>query len=214
MPYYIHKYLPSENQDMIHGERIVETQSQLPFESTEFEGPFKTLKEIRLNSNIYQDLLKNNPKRAQKIFEENFIVKAENFIIFPDLKDNPFMNFIYKIMQHSSNGKFKSNDVSGIHLLSGIVRIVEVIAENKTLGIKKCIIEAFNERTEKWIKKSEPSTFFPENWGLQKLVNECYIAFTNKIQMDENSYRGKTSDNIEIEFIIKNNELKTLYPIV
>ena len=100
------------------------------------------------------------------------------------------------------------------HLLSGRVRIVEVIAENKKLGIKKCIIEAFNERTEKWIKKSEPSTFFPENWGLQKLVNECYIAFTNKIQMDENSYRGKTSDNIEIEFIIKNNELKTLYPIV
>ena len=60
MPYYIHKYLPSENQDMIHGERIVETQSQLQLEiileiigpepaippTAEFGNTIKNLKSI------------------------------------------------------------------------------------------------------------------------------------------------------------------------
>jgi ATP-dependent Clp protease ATP-binding subunit ClpA len=101
-----------------------------PFVSDNFEGPFDTTKDIRKTSNIYKELLKSNPKRAEKIFEDKFIVRVENIIVFPDLKDDIFMNYIYKIMQHSLNGKMKSNDVTGIHLLTDKVKIIEILKEN------------------------------------------------------------------------------------
>ncbi|OCA69066.1 hypothetical protein BBI01_17800 [Chryseobacterium artocarpi] len=214
MPYYIHKYLPSEHQDMLHGERIVEIEKAHPFESLNFEGPYNNLKDIKSDSTIYKNLLESNPRRAQKIFEEKFIVRVKNIIVFPDLKDNVFMGFIYKIMQHSLNGRISSDDVSGIHLISEKVKIIEVIKEELDLGIKKCIIEVFNERTGKWILKSEPTTFFPEHWDLQLLINECYFAFSTKIQINNYTFQGVTSQGITLEFIIKNGELRTVYPLI
>lgn len=214
MPYYMHKYLPSEHQDMLDGERIVEIEKEHPFVSDNFEGPFDTTKDIRKTSNIYKELLKSNPKRAEKIFEDKFIVRVENIIVFPDLKDDIFMNYIYKIMQHSLNGKMKSNDVTGIHLLTDKVKIIEILKENQDVGTKECIIEVLNERTGKWIKKSESTSFFPFDWSLQKLIIECYLAYTNKVQINDYTFQGKTSQGIMLEFIIRNDQLKTVYPIV
>jgi len=58
------------------------------------------------------------------------------------------------------------------------------------------------------------STFFPRNWSKERILEEIAFAFKNK-RPDTSSpvhFRGVSTNNIEIEFVILNNEIKTIYP--
>lgn len=214
--YYIHSDLPAENQDMLDGPRIVCIGYILPIESDEdTEGPYKTLKDLRHNSTIYNKLLKNDPRRAGKIIQEKFIVNAKEMVMFPANENPDFEKIIYRIMQHSANGTIKGKDVKGIHLFDPKkIKILRLTAPINSLGLFKAKIEVLNERTGKWIVKEAETTFFPTHWNWQQLVNECYHAFQTQKKISESEASGITSSGVKIVFhYSQEGILKTVYPI-
>ncbi|MEL0454591.1 EndoU domain-containing protein [Flavobacteriaceae bacterium SZ-1-7] len=118
---------------------------------------------------------------------------------------------------HATIGRIKNGDLTGIHFFDPEkVRIIETLEENEKTSVFKAKFEFYDVRTKKWIVKKIPSTFFPKNWNLATLLMECKFAF-DRLKA-ENLIDGKvksvTQSKIEVEMIIKNGKLKSLYPII
>lgn len=202
---------------MLDGPRIVEVNTDcLNIQENEGEGPYESLIQLKKESKFYKELLKNNSKRAQKIAIDQFIVKAQNIIYWPDGVDDSFRKMVYRIMQHSSNGKVNRKGVSGIHLYNkNKVKILKLINEDKATGIFEAKIEMLNENTGKYVKKQGSSSFFPKNWGLQRLIFECYEAYKNRKKVEIHVYHGRTKSGILLEFVYNQEDrFVTVYPVL
>ncbi|MBL7778071.1 MAG: EndoU domain-containing protein [Chitinophagales bacterium] len=59
------------------------------------------------------------------------------------------------------------------------------------------------------------STFFPEGWNVERIKEEIAFAFKNKSPKEGSStiFRGYSTDNLEIWFVMINNDIRTVYPI-
>ena len=58
------------------------------------------------------------------------------------------------------------------------------------------------------------STLFPEDWSNEKIKEEALHALNNAHKTRQNIFTGYSKDGkIKIEFIIKNNKIKSIYPI-
>ena len=58
------------------------------------------------------------------------------------------------------------------------------------------------------------STLFPEDWSKEKIKEESLYALKNAQRTKQNYYKGTSKDGkIKIEFIIKNNKIKSTYPV-
>jgi hypothetical protein len=204
----------SADHDLPSGPRILKSAAFIPFIDENVEGPFNSIKELKLNSEIYKLLLQNNPKRAIKIFEEKYIHEFAEIVFYPENRNPNYADQIYSIMEHSKNGKVASKNVSGIHLYEDKKhRILEIINPKNDLGVWEAKIEVLN-RNNKWIPKEKPTTFFPESWTLQQLIVECEKAYNEKVKLSECVYMGYTKSGIPVKFIFDSNfDLKTIYPI-
>jgi hypothetical protein len=213
--YFIHKNLPAESNDLPAGPRISRVSDKFKIKKMEeTDGPFTDIPSLKKESKIYRELLRINPKRAEIIFKEKYIVEPERIILFPANKNTPYAKNIYRLMQHSLNGSIYKKNVLGIHLLNpNRINIIEITKQENEKGIWEAKIEVLNTNSGKWIEK-ERATFFPRGWDLQKLIIECEVAFNNKRKVSETKYIGYTKENIPIVFIFsKENELKTVYPL-
>jgi len=214
--YYIFKHLPSEKKDLPEGTRIL----KLPIKLNIFrfgesvEGPFNDCQTLKRNSNIYKELIVNEPKRAEKIFKDEYVVDANEFVLYRKDSNPAYEKCIFKIIQHCVNGRIIRNDVLGVHLFyTDRIRIIEIINPENSKGIWEAKIEVFNIMNNKWIPKDR-TTFFPRSWTLQQLIIECQIAFMNKIKISEKRYKGYTKNNIPVIFVLDEyNELLTVYPL-
>lgn len=217
--YYIHKNLPSENKDLSGGARVVKIPDKFKnLKMQEVDGPFSDISVLKKQSNIFKELIRTDPKRAQIIFKEKYLLEIEKFIFVPLNKNLPFEKIIYKLMQHSQNGIINKDDVLGVHLFNSMnahrIKIIRVTKKENSKGIWEAKIGALNMRNGKWIVKEKPTTFFPKEWDLQKLIDECEPAFNNKKEISKNIWVGYTKDKIPVRFIFsESNELKTVYPI-
>jgi hypothetical protein len=211
--YYLIVRLPAEPQDLEDGERIVETNiGNFKLPSEKGEGPFNSLIELMKSSKIYNSLLKSNPKRAQRIIEDRFLVKAEP-VLYPE-DGSEYLKHVYRIIQHANYGKIDRNGILGIHLYNpDKIKIIKIIKNKNLQGIWEAEIEVYNPNSKKWIKKAKPTTFFPENWNLQRLILECRRAFDERIEVTDTKYIGYTHSGIPVTLIFEDGVLKTIYPI-
>ena len=211
--YYILNNIGEEQNDLKPGVRILEKSNPYFKHPKDVgEGAFNSLKELRAKSEILRKLEKDNPKRARRIFEDRFIIKAASQVFVP-LDGSEYTKLIYPLMQHSSGGKVKGREVLGVHLFHpNRVKIVKKISHTNKLGIWQAYIMVYNRNSKKWIPKSRPSTFFPVNWTLQELVDECRMAYNNRKVLSDVKHIGATRKGIPVIFIIKNGKLKSVYP--
>lgn len=211
--YYIIKYLPSKIKDLPDGPRVIEQSvSNISFSHEVGEGPFNNLNEVK-NSAIYKDLTVKNPKRAIRIIVDKYIVKAKNIIIYPDNK-SMYSRQIYKLMEHSQNGQISKKDISGIHLYNPQkIQIIKITKPKNSYGIWEAIIKVYNPNSNRWVRKVKPTTFFPDNWDLQKLVFECENAFNNKTSISDKKYHGITKSGIPVVMVLEDDNLKSIYPL-
>lgn len=178
------------------------------------EGPFDSLEELKKSSQIFRELLITDPRRAEKITKDKFIVQVKELVYAPLQLPEDFLAIVYYIMQHSFNGRIERKDVKGVHVFNpSKTRIVETIKIPNKFGIFVATIEVLNERTSLWIRKSRETTFFPSNWSYQGLVQECYVAYLNRTLIEPGHFEGITLSGIKVVFIYRNNNFKSVYPI-
>ena len=67
-----------------------------------------------------------------------------------------------------------------------------------------------------WVPKTAPSSFFPRTWSEQKILMEIENAFNNKIFVSGNTWKGLSSEGIEIRMFLKtdgSNHIISAFPI-
>ena len=179
------------------------------------DGPYESLLDLKKNSSIYNSLKKSDLKRAQQIIEEKNIVVPVKLMFTP--KDTEFENEVVDGFLHAAFGRIKNGNLTGIHFFDPQkIRIIEMIEENPVTKVFKAQFEYFDFKTEKWIQKSTPSTFFPTAWVLSTLIMECKYAFDqiNNGELYDGKYHSFTESKIPIVIIMKKGKLKSLYPLI
>lgn len=56
------------------------------------------------------------------------------------------------------------------------------------------------------------STFFPDSWSKERLLEELALAFKNKKYDKYNRWIGTVSDGVDVVFHIDNNIIKSAHP--
>ena len=213
--YIIQNGFSTDKQNLKPGTFIVRISNHLPLNFSDGNGPYKSLRALKRNSPIFKLLSRKNTKRAQQIVDKKNIINSTKLIRTP--KDIEFKKEIIDGFIHAVFGRIKRRDLTGIHFFDPEkVRILEMIEENKLTNVFKAKFEYFDTRTKKWIEKKSASTFFPKNWSLTTLIMECKFAFDkiNESDLKDGKIKSTTKSNIEIEIIIKNGDLKSLYPLI
>lgn len=146
---------------------------------------------------------------------------------------SPNPNFIKKEYDYlPGNGRTRDSFASplqpkvqaagGLHILKNVnnnsVRIVENLGTFKLPSgeiIRKVKLEFWIEETQQWIPKKGGSTMWPKSWSIEKIQKAILEASENIIENDlaKRKFRGKTEENIEIEFFIDefSKEIETAY---
>ena len=93
------------------------------------------------------------------------------------------------------------------------IRFYELKINEK--GVWSALIEKLNN-DGKWIRKNSPSTFFPKEWTIGRLLEEIIETDNNKTKKEntENIYESYTKSGIKVEIIIVNGKTKTIYPVL
>lgn len=211
--FYIGDNISSVNSDdLLSGVRILCIKlGYISINFEKYDGPFDSIKQLKKESPIFKKLVKTNPSRVQQILEKKNIVNVSNFILHKEKKS--YTTDFVKTMQHAIKGDVKSKEIYGIHYFNNEKMKVKKITENTdSQGVWKALVEVYDMKQNKWFDKE--STFFPRDWSLTQLFHECDYAVQNMVKCyDKQSiYLGKTLSGIPVEIIIKNNELKSIYP--
>lgn len=178
----------------------------------EAEGPFESIMKLKKESFIFNGIkLQKHRQRVQKpsnISEDKgFISTEENESFTVD-----FMN----AFAHITIGKVTNSKVKGVHFFNpNSIKIIERTHFDIKTNCYSARIEKLNCHTGKWIEKDSESTFFPDNWEINKLFHEFKFAYLNRKLIEGNKYHSKTTEDIKVEFIINQDEkILTCYPII
>ena len=183
----------------------------LKIQGSEVEGPFETLENLKRNSTIYSRI--ENHKTRQSILKP-LNIKEIKKITFVPFEHSYELNFI-KMFLHVWVGKISSKDVSGIHFYTAEnTKILKILEINPTTKVYSVLIGSLNKEKNIWIEKSHPTNFFPDDWSVQKLFKELDTAYNNKTEISDSIFIGRTSENIQVKFIIKNGNALTMYPLI
>jgi len=187
---------------------------QYSFVFKEGEGPFTSIPDLKKKSRIFKEIAKRNSKLANQILEEKNIFKVKDFVFLNRNQGYPkeFINLV----EHTIKGQIQRKEVYGIHYFdSTCMRIREMIKSENEVGVWMARIDLLDKNKNLWIQKKSETSFFPLRWSIHQLFHECFFAFSTKVKDEskEYTYLSKTESGVTVEIIIKENQLKSIYPI-
>lgn len=113
--------------ELVCGERIFAVPTSFPlFNLTDGQGPFFSLRYLIENSKIYENLMLVNPKRANKIILDKYIVKVADLALHP--KGTEFERDYIDATQHARLGTISKQKLTGVHFYD--VNKVKIIKKN------------------------------------------------------------------------------------
>ncbi|MGY1460720.1 EndoU domain-containing protein [Bacillus toyonensis] len=140
-----------------------------------------------------------------------FTQAKDTFLFFDKFKAHPNSVFLNnKAVEHLFHGNFNRNrEPGGYHHESmmggGKIKPGTESPPNR-FGVYTAEIEVNG------VLKESPSTFFPKHWDRTKVMEAIHEAFNNKRHRHGNVYSGKTSEGMEIRFVLINDKIITVYP--
>ena len=180
-----------------------------------FEGPYPTLQNLKANSELFRKLQKENSRRAEKISRSENIVKCHiNESIFSSANQGHHKDFLQTI-RHVITGDIHKEELRGVHLFDeSCMRIICVTRTPDKLGVWEAEIEMYDNKSNKYIRKEKPTTFFPNEWSRSQLFHEISAACNNiyKCPECENIWHGITPSGIFLNIVVKNDRIETVYP--
>ncbi len=142
---------------------------------------------------------------------DTFTQAKDTFLFFDKFKSHPNSVFLNnKAVEHLFHGNFNRNrEPGGYHHESmmggGKIKPGTESPPNR-FGVYTAEIEVSG------VLKESPSTFFPKHWDRTQVMEAIHEAFNNKRHRHGNVYSGKTSEGMEIRFVLINDKIITVYP--
>ena len=126
-------------------------------------------------------------------------------------------NFTNSAIEHifegqvNARGRAVGYHYEGIENTAGkVIAGTESTANN--LGVYQAQVEVSG--IAKSVNNGYSSSFFPKNMNPQEVINNINQAYTNRVFIRGNRYRGISSGGIEIEmFLDNNNKIISAFPI-
>ncbi|WP_418637787.1 EndoU domain-containing protein [Winogradskyella sp.] len=212
--YFIGKNRNFGSQDLRTDKHIFKTADDYPPIGVggDFEGPFKSVKELTEKSTFYSNLKNQNPRTAIRLIYPQNIREVENFLLIP--KDKSFDKELFKTIQHALKPDFIKGRVQGLHFFNPKdTKILEIYRTNsKGVVFAKILKQDF--RTKKWFQKE--TTLFPLHWHMGNLFAELDIAFLYRFLILDfkNKYGAVTPSGVKVIFVLVDGKGKTVYPII
>ena len=181
-------------------------------EIKEGDGPYQSIRNLRRNSPIFKRLSSKSSKLANKILDKKNISFIKDLVLTP--QERTYTKDFIKLIDHTLRGHIKDKKVFGVHYFEETkMKLKELIKSENEKGVWKAKIVFFDKSNNTWIEKT--STFFPKNWSIHQLFHECDYAFTNKIKdkSSDSKFTSKTYSGINVEIIIINDNVKSIYPL-
>lgn len=154
-------------------------------------GTFERNKEIYENSQL-QDIV-------QKCWNEN--KKEQKKLLSPEVFPAPIVRYPHIFeFDPKTRGYHYNNNISKLS-------ITNVNTQTKVFG-------AYHHPTDKF-PQGKYSTFFPDNWTKDNVIEGIMQAFKNRTARSKNRVLGKTEDGIYIEMYIKDEMVvNSAFPIL
>lgn len=139
-------------------------------------------------------------------------VNQTNHAIFylDDLKETE--NFNANALEHIFHGTINRNgDATGFHF-EKTGQEAEIVEETRSKKDRHGVYRA--DITIKGIKKSGYSSFFPEEWSPQEVVDAINEAYDHREYISGNTYEGESHHGISIQmYLTDNNKIISAFPI-
>jgi hypothetical protein len=215
--FYIFKNIAS-NQPKLNrlNIRIFKLSKNLPsFKFHEVEGPYNSIRSLKRNSQIFQQLKKLGSKDVERSLKDCNISTLKDWIRIP--KGQSYSMEFISAFEHTLRGHVKNKNVFGVHFYDPEkLRIIEIIRENKLSGIIEAKIEVYSKPKNIWVQKKRTTTIFPLTWDIEKLFHECDFAVTNKVKCSDkaHAYHSTTMSGIKVEIIMTENKINSIYPLI
>ena len=123
-------------------------------------------------------------------------------------------------MEHIFHGEINGRgNAVGFHYEGSIghinkARIGQITALPNSQGIYRAKIEVFNPRTNSWVAKNAPSTFFPKTWSKLRVITEVKEAYCNGTVLPNGKFTGISNTGVKIEgWVTSTGNINTAYPI-
>ena len=211
--YIVENKKSTNEQHLKSGTFILKIPTNFP-QITEGNGPYNSLRGLKRNSEIFKNLIVNNPKRASQIrIDKNIYVMTE---FLATERGKTFALDEITLFQHTK-GRINNGKVTGVHFFdSKKVKVTKIVNKCTDTNVLEAEIEFFDIKTEKWYAKDKPTTLFPVSWSRHKLFRECNFALENKEKAEnfKNIYLSKTISGVNVEIIIVKEKVKSIYPVI
>ncbi|WP_052668235.1 EndoU domain-containing protein [Nitriliruptor alkaliphilus] len=87
-----------------------------------------------------------------------------------------------------------------------------ILQRDPGTGVYRAEVEIFDGQS--WVPKKAPSTFFPDHWSRQQVLDEVRGASRNAVSHQGNLHRGVGPGGLTIEFAVgPDGSIRTAYPI-
>jgi hypothetical protein len=182
----------------------------------DIEGPFISIPHLEHCSIIYNMIKLRNPQKASQLFISK--IRRVKSITFEKYFTIEFQKLLPSIIEHTFLGKTLKKGYSGLHFYN--TDLIELTKRSKIgdKGLWNTSVGLKLSQTDKVITKytRNDSTYWPYDWTIEKVIIEISIAWKNKYKEKDSNYRyrGKTSNDISVLFVIVNNTLKSVYPVM
>ena len=182
------------------------------YDFSSLDGPYRSIQELKKKSTIFKELVKSDAKRSQQIQQSKNIIQVKDLIIRNRTKGVP-LDYI-KLFEHTTAGSIKSKKIFGVHYFDNErMSIIKHLGHNDDNNVWKAIIKVTDLDTG--ISNEKESTFFPIEWSVTQLFNECEYAYKNMRKKEATSYinESQTLSGVPVEIIKRGNTVKSIYPI-
>ena len=92
-------------------------------------------------------------------------------------------------------------------------RMTQLLNPPDANGVYEGKVEVRDPSTGKWVAKSKPSTFFPDNLSQQQITDAVLQAFKNSGVTTDGQFRGASGLGFDIAGWYRGGNIVTAYPI-
>ncbi|MBV5312082.1 MAG: EndoU domain-containing protein [Prolixibacteraceae bacterium] len=180
--------------------------------NNEGEGPFDSIFDLKKRSIIFTTV--SLQKHRDRILKNKNISEIFDLIVTESgtTCEKTFIDSLH----HTMVGKISKQKVTGLHFFDPAkVQIIERININYDTGVYSARVKKLDENTGLWIEKDGITTFFPDNWSVNRLFHECLFAYNNRKHTSGKIYKSKTKSGVTVKFAInEQGKILTVYPIL
>jgi hypothetical protein len=93
-------------------------------------------------------------------------------------------------------------------------RVTRILDAPNEVGVYRARVDVLDPSTRAWVPKNAPSTFFPDAWPRERVLEEISGAFRAKSRVRDGYWEGRSPSGLRIGgYVDRDGDVATAFPI-